>query len=412
MIKALQNLKAASAGLRALSHQQRNAVLIAIAGEILVCKEDILRANELDLKAAGDLSEAMRNRLKLSGDGVEELAKSIEQIAQMSEVVGITHKGWQAKSGINISKIAVPIGTIAVIYEARPAVTAEVAALCIKSANTCALKGGKEAKNTNLAIFAAILAAFENLNLPRFIEYLDIDRDEVLSLIRADKYLDLIVPRGGESLVRFISQNASVPVLKHDKGLCHIYIDEFADIDKALKIAINAKCSRPAVCNAAETILIHEKRANEILPSLLEALRPYGVQIFACEKAFKMLSAGGVEQISVATDDNFATEYGDFKVNIKIVDSFNEAISHIERFGSQHSEAIISEDFDRCEAFLNRVDAACVYANASTRFSDGGEFGFGAEVGISTNKLHARGPVGLAELMTYKYIIRGHGEIR
>ena len=405
MQKTLQILKNSQKKLQSLSANERNELILRIADEIEKNKAEILKANEQDLANAKELSVAMKDRLRLDEMRLNAIKSGLESIANQSEVIGEIQKGWVAKSGIKISKISVPIGVIAAIYEARPNVTLEIAALAIKSANGCALKGGKEARLTNLAFINALKRAFEPLGFCS-VEFLDISRDQVLELLQMSQYIDMIVPRGGENLVKFVSQNSKIPVLKHDKGLCHIYIDQKADFKKALNICLNAKCSRPAVCNAAETFLVHEKIAGEFLPALKAKLDKFGVKIYGCAKTAALIHCDS------ANDENFATEYDDLILNIKIVENLNEALAHIEKFGSQHSEAIISEDYSACEIFLAAVDASCVFANASTRFNDGGEFGFGAEVGISTNRLHARGPVGVEGLTTYKYIIHGNGEIR
>ncbi len=407
MQNLLKNLKNTSKSLLSLTQNERKAVIVEIARQIELEADNIKSANDIDLSLASNLSPALLERLKFDRSRVLSLAQNIKDIASLPEVIGLVERGWCAKSGINIEKISIPIGNICTIYESRPNVTAEVAALCIKSANGCALKGGKEARNTNLALIKAIGTALKNCDLDEnCVVYLDIDRNDVGKLIKMDKYLDLIVPRGGESLVKFVSQNATIPVLKHDKGLCHIYVDEFADLNKALQICVNAKCSRPSVCNAAETVLVHKNIAEYFLPLLKTELDKFGVEIFGCEKSAKLISC------KIANEQNYSTEYLDFKLNLKIVNDLDTALEHISKFSSGHSEAIISENYSVCEKFLKLVDSACVYANASTRFSDGSEFGFGAEIGISTNKLHARGPVGLKELTTYKYIIRGNGQIR
>lgn len=406
MLKLLSELKKSSFALANSDEKTRNSLIEKIAFFISRDKDKILRANALDLELGANLNSALRDRLSLNETRINELCESLNEIAALSEVLGVVERGWKAKSGIKIEKISIPLGTICVIYESRPNITAQIAALCIKSGNCCALKGGKEARNTNLAIMDAINLAFDELNSPRFALYLEVDRDDIKNLIKMSEYFDLIVPRGGSSLVEFVSTNASVPVLKHDKGICHVFVDKNADLQKALNICINAKCSRPGVCNAAETFLIHEQIAKEFLPILASALSEFKVEIFGCKKTAAIIPC------KCANDANYASEYLDFKLNIKIVRDENEALEHIAKFSSGHSECVVSENYDVCEYFLARVNSACVYANASTRFSDGGEFGFGAELGISTNKLHARGPVGLKELTTYKYIIRGNGQIR
>lgn len=404
-MESLKNLKNSS--ILNLNATTRCDLIIKIAQQISKNSNEIIKANLLDLEQNANLSSSIKDRLLLDEKRINSLSQSLEEIANLPEVLGIVHKGWIAKSGIKIQKISVPIGNIAVIYESRPNITAEIAALCIKSGNACALKGGKEAKNTNLAIMKCIKKAFEEFNINcDCVVYLDISRDEIVNLVKMDKYLDLIVPRGGSNLIKFVCENATVPVLKHDKGICHIFVDKDADLNKALDICINAKCSRPSTCNTAETILIHKNIAKEFLPNLKAGLDKFNTQIFGCENTAKFIPC------EIANDENFATEYLDYKVNIKIVADLDEAIWHIGKFGSGHSEAVVSENYSVCEKFLSQIDSSCVFANTSTRFNDGGEFGFGAEIGISTNKLHARGPVGLAELTTYKYIIRGNGQIR
>lgn len=405
MKKILQNVKNAQKELAKLSANERNALILRIASKVKASSAKILAANATDLANASELSSAMQDRLKLDESRLNAICEGLENIANQREVIGEIKKGWVAKSGIKINQIAVPIGVIAAIYEARPNVTLEIAALAIKSANGCVLKGGKEARLTNLAFMEALNSAFSSLGFCS-VAFLDISRDEVLDLLQMSQFLDMIVPRGGENLVRFVSENSKIPVLKHDKGLCHIYIDKAMDLAKALNIAINAKCSRPAVCNAAETFLVHESVADEFLSAVYPLLKEYNVEIFGCAKTAKIIKCQS------ADEQNYATEYDDFKLNIKVVASMDEALAHIAKYGSGHSEAIISEDYSACQSFLAQVDASCVFANASTRFNDGGEFGFGAEVGISTNRLHARGPVGVEGLTTYKYIIYGGGEVR
>ena len=409
--KILQNLRKASSELALIGANKRNALLYAISEQLLEQKENILKANELDLANSSHLSFAMRERLKITPNSLENIAASVRKIADLPEVIDVVQKGYKATSGINIERISVPIGVILAIYESRPNVSVEIASLCIKSANACALKGGKEARHTNLAMMSAINAAFKRCGMPQSVVYLDISRDETSKLLARDDLFDLVVPRGSSALVKAVSERSKIPVLKHDKGLCHIYIDKAANLNKALDIAINAKFSHPAACNAVETLLVHEGIASEFLPRLHATFvaKKADFSFFVCERAAKIAE---FKNSTKADELAFSTEYNELKVNIRIVDSLNDALEHIARFGSGHSEAIISEDYSTCEHFLRSVDAACVYANASTRFSDGGEFGFGAEVGISTNRLHARGPVGLEGLCTYKYIIRGNGQIR
>lgn len=405
MKKILNSVKIAQKELAKLSANERNELIFRIASKVRENCAKILAANAADLANARDLSSAMKDRLKLDESRLNAICAGLESIANQKEVIGEIKKGWVAKSGIKINQITVPIGVIAAIYEARPNVTLEIAALTIKSANGCVLKGGKEARLTNLAFTQALNSAFSSLGFCS-VAFLDISRDEVLELLGMSEFIDMIVPRGGENLVRFVSENSRIPVLKHDKGLCHIYIDKAMELQKALNIAINAKCSRPAVCNAAETFLVHKSVASKFLSAVYPLLKEYNVEIFGCPKTAKIIECKN------ASEQNYDTEYDDFKLNIKVVASIDEALAHIARYGSGHSEAIISEDYSACQRFLSEVDASCVFANASTRFNDGGEFGFGAEVGISTNRLHARGPVGVEGLTSYKYIIYGNGEVR
>lgn len=404
MENRLKELKKATKKLQILNQNQRANLIQKIADAIENNIAKIIEANAIDLQNAKDLSPALQDRLKLDEVRIKSLADGIRDIAMLKDPIGKIHDGWSAKSGLKIEKISVPLGVIAMIYESRPNVTAEVAALAIKSANGCALKGGKEAINSNLALANIIKDSLGEYG--GCIEYFDISRDEVLEFIRMDRYIDLVVPRGGEGLVKFVSANSSIPVLKHDKGVCHIYVHKAANIQKALDICVNAKCSRPGVCNAAECVLVDESIAADFLPLLKARLDKFSVKIHGCQKSVNIIDC------FEATDKSYYNEYLDFELNLKIVDSLYEALDHIDEYSSGHSEAIISDDYAACEEFLSRVDSACVYANASTRFSDGGEFGFGAEVGISTCKMHARGPVGVDELTTYKYIIRGNGEIR
>lgn len=404
MENRLKELKKATKKLQILNQNQRANLIQKMADAIEDNIAKIIKANLIDLQNAKDLSPALQDRLKLDEVRIKSLVDGIRDIAMLKDPIGKIHDGWSAKSGLKIEKISVPLGVIAMIYESRPNVTAEVAALAIKSANGCALKGGKEAINSNLAIANIIKDSLGEYG--GCIEYFDISRDEVLEFIRMDRYIDLVVPRGGEGLVKFVSANSSIPVLKHDKGVCHIYVHKAANIQKALDICVNAKCSRPGVCNAAECVLVDESIAADFLPLLKARLDKFSVKIHGCQKSVNIIDC------FEATDKSYYNEYLDFELNLKIVDSLYEALDHIDEYSSGHSEAIISDNYSVCEMFLSLVDSACVYANASTRFSDGGEFGFGAEVGISTCKMHARGPVGVDELTTYKYIIRGNGEIR
>jgi len=406
----LQEAKASSRVLSTLSGTQKNTILKAMAQGLRDNQTEILKANALDMQAADEnnLTAALKDRLLLDEGRVEGMAVAIEQIAGLKEPVGRVLDGWYADAGFKIEKVSVPIGVIGVIYESRPNVTADVGALCFKSGNVAILKGGKEAEHSNKAIATVLQSVLAAHDLPKGAIALlpDSSREGVAKLIKQDAYVDLIVPRGGEALIKYVSTNATVPVVKHDKGLCHTYVDEDADFEKALSIAINAKCRRTGICGALETLLIDEAIATEILPQIKDAYDAQGTEIRGCERT------RGIINVNEATTEDYATEYLDNILTIKVVDGVEGAIAHIAQYGSQHSEAIITENYTTAEHFLNAVDAACVYLNASTQFTDGGEFGFGAEVGISTNKLHARGPMGVSELTTYKYKIYGNGEVR
>lgn len=410
MIQFLEESKKISREIATLSGEIKTKVLNEMADALIEHCDFIIGNNEKDMSVGrlGNLDEALLDRLLLTGDRVVAMAQAIREIAAQKEPVGRTLDGWLTQNGLNIQKVSVPIGVIGIIYESRPNVTSDSAALCFKSGNVCVLKGGKEAEHSNKAIANVLRSVLAKNKLPeQAISLLpDSSRQGVANLIKQDKYVDLIVPRGGEALIKYVSQNSSVPVVKHDKGLCHVYIDRDANHDKAIQIAINAKCSRPGVCNAMETLLIHKDVAPYILPPLHEAYERYGTQLKGCKDSQKFVD------IQCATQEDYDTEYLANILNIKVVDNIEEAIFHIGKYGSGHSESIISENYSYVNKFLDEVDAACVYANASTRFTDGGAFGLGAEVGISTNKLHSRGPMGISDLTTFKYKVFGNGQIR
>ena len=372
--------------------------------------QKIIEENKKDLAFAkeNNLTSALIDRLYLDEKRIESMAKALTDIASLKNPVGRVIDGWVLDNGLKIEKVKIPIGVIGIIYESRPNVTSDAAGLCFMSGNACILKGGKEAMNSNIAIINILQEVLEKNNLPKFAISLlpDYSREGVYKLIQEDKYVDLIIPRGGEKLIKFVSENSKVPVVKHDKGLCHIYIHKDANIDEAINISVNAKVQRPGVCNAVETLLVDKENAKIILPLIKEAMQKEGVELRGCEKTLEIID------IKKASEEDWDTEYLDKILSIKVVEDLNEAIEHIQRYGSGHSDSIITENYSVAEEFLNRVDSACVYVNASTRFTDGGEFGFGAEVGISTNKLHARGPMGIDDLTTYKYKIYGNGQVR
>ena len=410
MKEFLQKAKESSRVVATLSTAIKNKTLLEFADALEENSFFIIEENIKDMKLAKqlDLSSAMQDRLYLNDSRIQDMANAIRQIASQTEPVGRILDGWLTKDNLNIQKVSIPIGVIAIIYESRPNVTSDTAALCFKSGNVCVLKGGKEAENSNKAIAKIIQDVLEKNNLPKEIVSLlpDSSREGVAKLIVEDKYVDLIVPRGGEALIKFITQNSSIPVIKHDKGVCHTFIDKDANATKSINIVINAKCQRPSACNSLETLLVHEEIASYILPGIQEELSAHGTILKGCPKALEYI------KIAPAKEEDFYIEYLENILNIKVVENLNEAIEHISKHGSGHSEAILSENYTAINKFLNEVDAACVYANASTRFTDGGEFGLGAEVGISTNKLHSRGPMGINDLTTFKYKIYGQGQVR
>lgn len=410
MKEFLQKAKESSRVVATLSTAIKNKTLLEFADALEENSCFIIEENIKDMKLARelDLSSAMQDRLYLNDSRIQDMANAIRQIASQTEPVGRVLDGWLTKDNLNIQKVSIPIGVIAIIYESRPNVTSDTAALCFKSGNVCVLKGGKEAENSNKAIAKIIQDVLEKNNLPKEIVSLlpDSSREGVAKLIVEDKYVDLIVPRGGEALIKFITQNSSIPVIKHDKGVCHTFIDKDANATKSINIVVNAKCQRPSACNSLETLLVHEEIASYILPGLQEELSAHGTILKGCPKTL------GYIKIAPAKEEDFDIEYLENILNIKVVENLKEAIEHISKHGSGHSEAILSENYTAINKFLNEVDAACVYANASTRFTDGGEFGLGAEVGISTNKLHSRGPMGINDLTTFKYKIYGQGQVR
>ena len=410
MEQFLRDAKDASSVISTLSGAVKNKVLNKMAEALIENIEFIEIENKKDIEAgkASNLSSALMDRLLLNEERIKGMATAINDIAALKEPVGKIHEGWIVDNGLNIQKVSVPIGVIGIIYESRPNVTSDTAALCFKSGNICILKGGKEAQYSNVAIAKILQKVLVENNLPSSAISLlpDSSREGVANLIKQDKYVDLIIPRGGHALIKFVSSNASVPVVKHDKGLCHTYIDKDADIQKALDVCLNAKCRRVGICGAMETLLIHKDIANEILPLLKTKFDEFNTELRGCKKTQKIIDIG------FATHEDFDTEYLDNILSIKIVKDIKGAIKHVGYFGSGHSDAIITENYTSAEEFLNSIDSACVYLNASTQFTDGGEFGFGAEVGISTNKLHARGPMGINELTTYKFKIYGDGQVR
>jgi len=404
-----KNAKEASYKISQLGTKEKDLALISIAEEILKNKDYIIKENRKDLEFAASIgkSKAILDRLMLDSKRIEAMAKAVKDVSLLPDPVGSGNYITRRPNGLKIQKIRVPIGVIAMIYESRPNVTSDAASLTLKSGNAVILRGGKEAINSNKAIANLIKQALEKTNLPPdAVQLIDRTEHEIVDvLLKMDKYIDLVIPRGGESMIKSIVEKSTIPVIKHDKGLCHIFVDESANQEKAEKIVINAKCQKPSVCNAVETLLIHKKYsyAKELIKKLIDR----NVEIVGDQTVLSLFP-----DLKEATEEDWFTEYLDYKISIKMVNGVEEAINHINYYGSHLSDAIISENYDNIQLFLDRVDSAAVYANASTRFTDGGEFGLGTEVGISTQKLHIRGPMGLEGLTTEKWIIYGDGQIR
>lgn len=408
--------RAASRALAQLSSEQKNGALLSMANELVARSEEILAANADDLARArsGDLGGAMLERLSLNPARVEAMAGGIRAVAALPDPVGEMIEQWTRPNGIRIFKVRVPIGVIGIIYESRPNVTSDAAVLCIKTGNATLLRGGSEAIRSNLAIAEALEAGGRKAGLPNDSIQLvpRTEREGVRLMAEMDRFVDLIIPRGGKALIEAVVSAARMPVIKHSDGICIVYVDKEADLDMAVNIVTNAKTQRPGVCNAIETVLVAHSVAPAFLRKLGARLAEKNVELRADDTAFAELSAQGYERLRHAADEDWSTEFLDLILALRVVDSVDDAIAHIERFGSHHSDCIVTRDEATAERFLHQVDSATVYWNASTRFTDGGEFGFGAEIGISTDKLHARGPMGLEELTTYKYIIRGDGQVR
>lgn len=410
MEQFLEKAKSASRVLATMSAAVRNQILREMAQALRANTMSILESNAIDMRnaQANAISSSMKERLMLNEQRIEAMAVAIEEIAALKDPVGRILDGWVTEAGLKIEKVSIPIGVIGIIYESRPNVTSDTAALCFKSSNGCVLKGGKEAEHSNVIIAEVLQAVLARNNLPKELIALlpDATREGVAKLIKMDRYVDLIVPRGGEALIQFVSQNASIPVVKHDKGQCHLYIDKDAKIDDALRIAVNAKVQRPSACNSIETLLIDSAIAKSVLPLFKEVFDKEETLLKGCPLTRQIIT------VAEASEIDFDTEYGENILNICVVDGVDGAIDHIVRFGSAHSESIVTQNITTAELFMNSIDSSTLYVNASTRFTDGGMFGFGAEVGISTSKLHARGPMGIEGLTTYKYKVYGAGHIR
>ena len=403
------SVKAAERSIADSSLPQRNNVLTAIAKKLIEEKEAILEANAIDVANAekNGVIPTMVDRLTLNEGRIKGISDSLLELVGLKDVLGCGDV-WTRPNGIEIKRVRVPLGVVAIIYEARPNVTVDAAALCIKTGNAVVLRGGKEAINTNRVFVAIMKAAMEAEGIcPDALALVDnTSREGVSALMSMRNYIDVLIPRGGKGLIRNVVENAAMPVIETGAGNCHLYVDKDADVDMAVRVADNAKNQRPSVCNAIETLLVHSAVAEEFLPKFAEASKKHSLEIRGCEKTVGILGC------SKATEEDYETEYDDYIVAVKVVDGVEEAVTHINRYNTKHSEAIITNNIKAAEYFQRSVDAAAVYVNASTRFTDGNEFGFGAEIGISTQKLHARGPMGLEALTTVKYLISGDGQIR
>lgn len=402
--------KVASRSLARLSTKKKNVLLLAVAEQLKVREKEILQANQGDVQAAKEagLSGALLDRLELNPKRFTEMVEGVRKVAALPDPVGEVLRKWKQPNGLEISKIRVPLGLIGIIYESRPNVTVDSAVLCIKTGNATLLRGGREAKASNRALASALSEAAGKQGLPPEIVALveNEGRESIPEMCRLEGVLDLLIPRGGTGLIQTVLEHARVPVIQHADGICHIFVHRAADPAMAEAITVNAKCQRPATCNAAETLLVDREGAEKILPRLVKALRAQGVKLLGDDAASK--AAG--EKLVVP--ESWKKEYLDLTMAIRVVDGVEGALEHLEKYGSHHSDAIVTEDREAAEEFLQGADSAAVYWNASTRFTDGAEFGFGAEIGISTGKIHARGPMGLEELTSYKYMVTGRGQLR
>ena len=391
---------------------KKNAALAEISRALIENSDKIIEANQKDLAAAREngMSVSMQDRLMLNEDRIKGIASAVDELIKLEDPIGKVDNGSVRPNGMRITKIRVPMGVIGMIYESRPNVTADAATLCLKTGNAVILRGGKEAYNSNKCICEIMREAVEKAGFPKdIIQFVDDTTREVTTeLMKCDKYLDLLIPRGGAGLIKAVTKNATVPVIETGTGNCHLYVDESADIEMAVNITDNAKTQRPSVCNAIETLLVHKNIAEKFLPAVKKKLDEHNVEIRGCAETKRILG----DCVVPATEEDYATEFGDYIIAVRVVDDISQAIEHIAEYSTGHSECIVPNDLSNANKFKSEVDSACVYVNASTRFTDGGMFGFGAEIGISTQKLHARGPMGLYEITTNKYLIDGNGQVR
>lgn len=404
--------KAAEAFISSASTMQKNKALAAISKALIENSSLIIAENAKDIAAAKEngMSEAKQDRLMLDASRIEGIAKGVDQIIALGDPIGEIIGGGNRPNGLQIIKTRVPLGVIGIIFESRPNVTVDAAALCLKTGNVVILKGGKEAINSNICLGKIMREAVGSAGLPADIIQVveNTDRETTNELMRLNGYVDVIIPRGSANLIQAVVRNATVPVIETGAGNCHVYVDASADLDMSVEITDNAKTQRPSVCNAIESLLVHKDVAEKFLPMIAERFKSHNVKIYGCDRTIAILGSS----VEKATETEYATEFNDYIIAVKVVDDIDEAIAHIRKYSTKHSECIVTSSLENARKFQTQVDAAAVYVNASTRFTDGGEFGFGAEIGISTQKLHARGPMGLAELTTVKYLINGNGQVR
>ena len=404
--------KAAEAFISSAPTMQKNNPLAAISKALIENSSLIIAENAKDIAAAKEngMSEAKQDRLMLDASRIEGIAKGVDQIIALGDPIGEIIGGGNRPNGLQIIKTRVPLGVIGIIFESRPNVTVDAAALCLKTGNVVILKGGKEAINSNICLGKIMREAVGSAGLPADIIQVveNTDRETTNELMRLNGYVDVIIPRGSANLIQAVVRNATVPVIETGAGNCHVYVDASADLDMAVEITDNAKTQRPSVCNAIESLLVHKDVAEKFLPMIAERFKSHNVKIYGCDRTIAILGSS----VEKATETEYATEFNDYIIAVKVVDDIDEAIAHIRKYSTKHSECIVTSSLENARKFQTQVDAAAVYVNASTRFTDGGEFGFGAEIGISTQKLHARGPMGLAELTTVKYLINGNGQVR
>jgi glutamate-5-semialdehyde dehydrogenase len=411
-ISMAKKAQEASRAIADISADKKNEVLKDMAAELVSKRAYILSANKKDIAAAGrnKLSSAFIDRLTLDEKRISQMSDSLMQISGLKDPVGEIIKSWERPNGLKIEKVRVPIGVIAIIYESRPNVSSDCIGLCFKSGNSVILKGGSEALHSNLAIYNLLKGVIKKHGLPEGLVNMPdtTDRRAVDTLLKLNEYIDLVIPRGGESLIKRVASISRIPVIKHYKGICHVYVDDWADLNMAESICYNAKVQRPGVCNAMESMLVHRDVAARFLPGMIKKFKDRGVEIRGCSMTQHIIKKG----IKKVTEKDYSTEYLDLILSVKVVEGVGDAIRHINHYGSHHSDTIVTDDRVNADEFLMKVDSACVYVNASTRFTDGYQFGMGAEIGISTDKLHARGPMALEELTVYKYKVYGNGQVR